>query len=814
MLGEFSSVVEGLEFSAPRVPVVSSVSGGVVSGEWCDPGYWVRQVRETVRFGAGVECLVSRGVVRCVEIGPDAVLTPMAADSAPEVVFTPACRKDRDEARTVVTAVATLHVHGTPVDWSALFTGTGARWVELPTYAFQRERYWPTLPETSGAALARELSVVDEWRYGVDWLRWSGTTPGVSDTTWLVVGSAEQLAHPLVAALEARGVRVERLTADRLDRVELGRDIEKIVAEFPERAALSGVLSLLGLAEEPQPGTAVLPSGLAGTLSLAQAMGDVALPAPLWCVTRGAVAVGETDALVSATQAQLWGLGRVVGLEQPQRWGGLIDLPETLDESACDRVCGVLSGTEDQVAVRSSGVYVRRVVDAPASTAEPVALRDTVLITGGTGALAAHVAKWAVDHGAARVVLASRRGTAAPGMAELCEELTSSGARADAVSCDVTDRAALAALVDRLEADGDPVRAVVHAAGAEQLTPLSEVTVEEFEHVLSAKVLGAANLDAVFDEDTLDAFVLFSSISGIWGSGLQAAYAAANAYLDALAQQRRRRGLTATAVAWGPWADGGMADGDAGEHLVRRGLPAMAPRLAITAMHQAISGDDPLVVVADVEWSRFAPAFSAARAWPLFEQLPAARALDGLGGTEPDGDHVAALRSRLAGMTADDQHEHLLELVRAEAAAVLEYAGAEEVQPDAVFRELGFDSLTAVELRGRLIAATGLSLPAGLVFDHPSPDALAQHLRQELAPDAASDASGLLAELDRLEAGLGDAAPDELTRAKVAVRLQAFLAKWTGEAGNGNDPGVMDTLGDASDDEILSFIDGELGRDT
>ncbi|OQO89683.1 hypothetical protein B1813_22555 [Saccharomonospora piscinae] len=777
MLGEFSSVVEGLEFSVPRVPVVSSVSGGVVSGEWCDPGYWVRQVRETVRFGAGVECLVSRGVVRCVEIGPDAVLTPMAAD---QVEVIPALRDGKDEIRSLLAALAELWVRGSRVDWAAYFDGVGARSVELPTYAFQRERYWPVVEAPDGdgtgaeqlsaddarfwaavergdvAALAEDvevsedeplkavlpklsswrrkrhqLSVVDGWRYAADWRRLAGVSGGSVGGSWLVVSSAGQQEHPLVTALRERGARVVPVTVDEgLDRTGLAGLLESSAAEHPD---LAGVVSLLALAEEPVAGAEVLPAGLAGTLLLAQAMDDVALSAPLWCVTCGAVSVNRADALTSVVQSQVWGLGRVVGLEQPQRWGGLLDLPGDPDERALDRACGVLGGAEDQVAVRSSGVYVRRVVEAPANTVEPIALRGTVLITGGTGALAARVARWAVAQGADRVVLVSRRGADAPGATELCAELEASGARAEVVSCDVTDRAALASLASGLEAEGERVRAVVHTAGVGQLTPLSEVTVEEFVHVLHAKVLGAANLDAVFGEHTLDAFVLFSSISSIWGSGLQGAYAAANAYLDALAQQRRQRGLVATAVAWGPWADGGMAAGHAGEHLLRQGLPAMAPELAVIAMHRAISGAAPVVAVADVDWSRFAPAFSSARAWPLFDELPeASAALEGTGEADQDGEQSSALHTRLAGMTAEDRHEHLLELVRTEAAGVLGHSSITAVEPGQAFRELGFDSLTAVELRGKLTAATGLALPATLVFDYPTPAVVAEHLRSLL----------------------------------------------------------------------------------
>ncbi|WP_345598344.1 SDR family NAD(P)-dependent oxidoreductase, partial [Streptomyces marokkonensis] len=196
------------------------------------------------------------------------------------------------------------------------------------------------------------------------------------------------------------------------------------------------------------------------------------------CVTRGAVSVGRSDGAVDAVQAQVWGLGRVAALEHPGRWGGLIDLPETLDERAVSRVCAALAGTgtvtgtgsagEDQLAVRASGVYGRRLERAPGggrAGSGGWSPRGTVLVTGGTGALGAHVARWAAGHGAERLVLTSRRGLGAPGAVELVAELEALGAAVEVAACDVSDREALAGLVEGLRQAGTPVRSVVHTAG-------------------------------------------------------------------------------------------------------------------------------------------------------------------------------------------------------------------------------------------------------------------------------------------------------------------------------------------------------------
>ncbi|WP_244167194.1 type I polyketide synthase, partial [Streptomyces mutomycini] len=333
--------------------------------------------------------------------------------------------------------------------------------------------------------------------------------------------------------------------------------------------------------------------------------------------------------------------------------------------------------------------------------------------------------------GAGRVVLVSRGGSAP---VELVGELEGLGVEVVVAACDVSDRVALAGLVEELEAAGGPVRSVFHAAGIGQMTGLVGMSADEFAEVLRAKVTGADNLDAVFGDRPLDAFVLFSSISAVWGSGGHAAYAAANAHLDALAERRRARGLTATSIAWGPWGQGGMIE-DIGEaELRRRGLSTMAPATAITALHRALSEGDVHVAVADVDWARFAPAFTAARPSPLLDGLPEVRQI--LEHAEAPVED-SAFKQHLAGLSTPERDAELLELVRREAAAVLGHRGAEEVPADRAFQQLGFDSLTAVELRNRLTAATGLSLPSTLIFDYPTPAVLAGHVRTEVFGEAA-----------------------------------------------------------------------------
>ncbi|HEU5472564.1 MAG TPA: SDR family NAD(P)-dependent oxidoreductase, partial [Actinophytocola sp.] len=738
MLAEFAAICETLTYHPPRIPVVTN--GNVV-----DPEYWVRHVRDAVRFADGLATLDANGVTRFVEVGPDGVLSALVGAG----VAIPGMRAGRDEVSTLLTAVATAWVNGVTVDWTAV--QPGGRPVDLPTYAFQRDRYWLAADPPGGpadpaearfwaavdqqdlAAVADTLnlhadnglstvlpalsawrrdrttqSTVDGWRYRIAWTP-VPTGTGTPAGTWLAIGT--DAAVP--AALRGAGVELTELP------VIAGEDRAGLADRLRAAGPVSGVLSL------PD-------RDVADTLTLVQAMADAELDVPLWALTRGAVSVGRSDPLTDVPAAQVWGLGRVAALELPHRFGGLIDLPGTLDDRAAARLAALLADRgEDQVAVRSGGVFARRLVRAsgvdvlPGNEWRPT---GPVLITGGTGALGGHIARWLAARGATELILVSRSGPTAPGAAELVAELADLGADATVVAADIADRDEVSALLQ-----AHPVTAVVHAAGTTGQIGLTELTPVALRDTLRAKVDGAQHLHELLADTPLDAFVLFSSIAGIWGSGGQAAYAAANAHLDALAQHRTNQGQPATAIAWGPWADAGMlVDFDAEQYLRRRGLAPMSPALAVTALGSAVAGGQACLTIADIDWERFAPAFTSTRPSPLLTGLPEAA---GAARPEPADSELA---HRLSGLSPAERRQAVSELVRAEAAAVLGHTDPGAVTADRPFKDIGFDSLTAVELRNRLGTATGLALPASLVFDYPTAAAVAGHLADALAGETAA----------------------------------------------------------------------------
>ncbi|CDR16960.1 type I polyketide synthase [Streptomyces iranensis] len=659
---------------------------------------------------------------------------------------------------------------------------------------------------------------VDDEHYRVEWRTLpSGTHPPIGGT-WLAVVAEGQPADSWAAetvrrlAAHAPSLVTWAVPCGHLDRAALAQRLRELATNGTNPV---GVLSLLAENETPCDDSAALPQGLAGTVVLTQALLDAELDVPLWAVTRGAVAAGPQDRIGSPTQALVWGFGRVAGLEHPRLWGGLIDLPETVDDHAIAELAGVLAGSgENEVAVRSQAVLARRLVRATMPEQEPTHWRPsgTVLVTGGTGGLGAEMARWLADRGAEHLVLASRSGADAAGAQRLVEELAAKGVSVSVMACDVTDRAAVVELLASVPAER-PLTALVHAAASLDGGPIADMTPAEFGDILAAKVLGAAHLDELVDHDSIQTVLLFGSISATWGVGNQSAYAAANAYLDALARERHDRGGHTVSVAWGPWEAGMLThDKEMANSLRRGGLPLLPVDSGLATLDRIVAEDEPCPVVARVEWARFHPRFTSLRPSPLLADLPDVRALS-TAESPISATRGAALIEKLTALPEEDREPAVLDLICSHVAAVLGYDSAEQVDRKRAFKDVGFDSLIAVQLRNRLNAATGLRLPVTLVFDYPNPTSLASFLRSEVATSVPSPTDAALAEFDRLEASLSSIPSEDTEVRDVLVsRARELLSRLSGPAPAANAEGDVATLTAASDDELFSFINTQLGR--
>ncbi len=817
-LGE---ALDGLTPSAGDVPFYSTVTGGFLDGTELDAGYWYRNLREQVGFAPAVRELAGQGYRSFVETSPHPVLTAATEDTLAGTdgggggVVGGSLRRGDGGTTRFLTSLAEVWVRGVEVDWSPFFAG--ARRVPLPTYAFDRRPYWPepvaetengvgaefwsAVDQADPAGLAKLLGAEDDlpalgalmprlsiwwrgrrtahatrdWRYRVSWIP-ADLAPSGEEPHWLVVvpeGTPGWSAEVL-DLLRARG---------EVSAVEAGPATGRAELAAALGAPATAVVSLL--AAEPGVSASGVASAWTSTVRLAQALGDADTGAPLWCVTADAE---------NSLQSGVWGLGRVLGLESPDTWGGLVDLPAAVDEAAADALATIIrtKSDEDQFAIRDTGVLVRRLMrdDAPVTAADPIGPGEgAVLVTGGSGGIGGRLAGWLAERGEKQIVVVSRSGGGPDVPGVIAER------------CDVADPGAVARLRDELLGRGVRVRSVFHAAGVVESVPAGASDLSEWDRVCAPKVAGARNLEEVFG-DELEEFVVFSSNAAVWGSAGQTAYAAANAYLDGFVRERRARGRHGLSIAWGAWGEVGMAAGDTtAEELSRRGVEAMEPDLALSVLGEALDADETFLAVADVDWPRFAATYGAMRRRPLIEDIPEVRAALA---EQPGSD--AGFTAALAELPAEERMAHLLELVVERAKAVLGFGPDDELDPERAFRDLGFDSLTAVDLRNILAKTTGLTLPTTLVFDHPTASALAAHLYDRLVPEAGGRT--LEADLDRLElavAGLGGGERDML-----ADRLRGLLRSLDGEA-RAEGGSLAKELGETSDDDLFAFIDDRLG---
>ncbi|MFE4801369.1 type I polyketide synthase [Streptomyces sp. NPDC056708] len=838
-------LAEALAPISPRrsdIPFYSTVHNRWMDTRELTADYWYRNLRGTVRMEEAIRALLAQDFGFFVEVSSHPVLVPAVQATAEDagggaVTVLGTLRRDDGGTRRLLTSLAGAWVRGLAVDWSTVSARPG---VDLPTYAFQRRRFWlqASADRSAGAATTvdpveasfwkavdsedldglaaaltaggqedagglgavadalpvladwrrryRERSAGDAWRYRVAWNRLAVSGRDELPGRWLVVmptayDGPGDTADGVLDGLRARGSVCIRMDVNTPD-TDTGELAARIREEAGRPGGISGVLSLLAFDERPVAGAPAHTAGLAATVALVAALEASGVDAPLWALTCGAVATGPGSPAPSPAQAMVWGLGRVVALEQPHRWGGLVDLPDTLDERALRRLTGALSGTdgEDQLAVRPTGVFARRLVPAPTDGAPATRRwnpRGTVLVTGGTGGVGAEVARRLASDGAAHLVLTGRRGPQAPGAEQLADEIRALGAEVTLSACDVADRDAVRHLLASLPG---PLTAVVHAAGVGQNSLLADTAPDEFAGILAGKAAGAAHLDELLGDACLDAFVLMSSNAGVWGGGGQSAYAAANAFLDALAERRRAQGRTATSVAWGAWGGGiglGARDG-ASERLRRAGVLEMEPGAAVSALMRAVEHDDTCVCVTHMDWQRFGAAFTMARPSPLIADVPGVR---GTGTDEEENRDTSGLAGRLVGLAGPERDRLVLDLVRAQSAAVLGHAAADAVDAARAFRDQGFDSMTALDLRNRLAAEAGLALPSTLVFDHPTPTALAAHLL-----------GLLLGEETVMAAPVPGAAPDDdpVVIVSMSARLPGGVASpedlWNLVAGGGD----------------------------
>jgi acyl transferase domain-containing protein/acyl carrier protein len=1080
MLDQFRAVAEQLELKPPRIPIVSNLTGELAGAELCSPEYWVRHIRETVRFRDGVRSLQAAGATHFLELGPDAVLSALASHSVTEeAIFATALRKGRPETDTILGALSALHVHGIDIDWSAQYTTVNPRRVGLPTYPFQRERYWLDPAHDAGNIAAAGLVAAEHPLLGAtvqvageDRCVFTGrlsleTHPWLADhmvlDTVILPGTAflelalhagasihaktvdELTLHAPLILEEHSGVIIQVsvgepddqgrreitifsrpdihdgeehewtrhatgqlspkhdsneaeveyewppanaepiMVDDLYDRLaDVGftygpifqglqtawRHDEQLFAEITlpddqttnaqhcgiHPALLDAALHTLGLVEPDALGLPFawrgvrLYSGGACSLRARLVVGDGAVSVAMWteagtpvasvdslalrpfskeqlatagggrgdaddlfgvewvevavaspsgsarslallgepeALQIGADGLRDLDGLVAAfgedglgprlvvaevadgdrggglsgvahgrvertlellqawladerladsrlvlltsgavvacdgespdlAAAAVWGLVRSAQSEHPGRFT-ILDSDGTT--ASADALLGALASDEPQLVLREGRVHAPRLTRTRARREKEIGAGDeagehevdvavfdpdgTVLITGGTGGLGGLLSHHLAQQGARHLLLLSRRGPGADGADQLIEELAELGCQTSVIACDATDREALAEVIAAIP----PERAltgVVHAAGVLDDGMLESLNPERIERVMRPKVDAAINLHELTKHLPLSMFVLFSSMAGILGSPGQGNYAAANAFLDALAQHRHTNNLPGLAIAWGLWA---QTTGMSGEltnldlaRLRGAGMLALSAERGLALFDTALASGEPLLVAAPLDRRTLRTHAQAGMLPPLLSSL-----VPRTPNRSPD--RTGSLARRLASVPEEDRDALVLEIVLNHVAAVLGHSTPNAIPTNRAFKDLGFDSLSAVELRNRLAQTTGLRLPSTLIFDHPTPTALATHLHHQTQQTTHNVVDR---ELDRLDAALSSASDEQ--KQLVMARLTSLITKLAPTESPANGATTVELIESASADEIFDLIDHELGQ--
>ena len=811
MLDAFRQQAAAIALNAPKLLMVSSVTGQLVTDEVTQPDYWQRQVRQPVNFVAAMQTLTDLGYDLFLEVGPHPVLLGMGRQCWPAEgekaagTWLPSLRRGQNDWEQLLNSLGALWCKGFAVDWSAVDAAGRSR-VSLPTYPFQRRRYWvetgSVMPfvssSTPAAAHPPEEKVED--LYATQWQPLSALShPDLCDLDpsvaghWLILADRQGVGKSLADRLGEQGATCDLIYAQaggQVDAITL-KDLSSRLQTLLSAGTYQGIMHLwsLDLSDQGFDLETAQSLGLGSVLSLVQTQQSMDIATPLWLVTQGAQALPADTTPVSLAQSPLWGLGRVLPLEHPALWGGLIDLdPADTAAAQTDRLLRLIGAalSEDYMAVRDEQGYAARLAPQtldqdPDETFVPTA-EGRYLITGGFGGLGLSVANWLVDQGATYLTLLGR--TALPARSQwstldpddrlyprvqAVQALEAKGAQVEILQADVCSEANMAAAFSQLGQSAQPLKGIFHAAGVVAEQPLAEMTLAQLQGTLRPKLLGTWHLHQFSQQlsEPLDQFVCFSSIASVWGSFGQGHYAAGNAFLDAIAHHRHSLGLSGLSINWGPWADGGMVD-DAIQALLKRvGLTAWQPQPALDRLGQLMAGSMVQMTAAQVDWSKFKPIYEVKGARSLLAALAQTA-------SEPVETGPSPFLQTLAATPHVQKPSVLMDYLKTEVAAVLGLPPAEPISPQQGFTELGLDSLMAVDLKTRLEAGLGQTLSSTLAFNYPDLASLANFLAEDVLNLTASPTA--LAEPTETSESASDPELEALSEDELADLLDQELA--------------------------------------
>lgn len=782
ILAPLVDYAQGIDGQPPRIPLVSTVTGTWLAADQpMDGAYWAAHARQQVNFQGAIATLYDAGYTVFLEIGPHPVLSSLGQRciADPALRWLPSLRQGTPDWQTLLESLGRVYETGVAVDWQAFDQPYPRKPLSLPTYPFQRQRYWVDLPSPAPLTPVSPAPSPGP-RYQMTWAALPVAAQAIAapGKTWLIFADRGGWGDALAAQIHDQGGRALRVVAGEHfqtlapDCYQVNPTQQGDFSTLLETLATPGhpwpqgwvyLWSLDLQPTQPTSGQAIPP--IPGSASrdwgaiLALLKTWVVLqgqPTPrLWLITASAQAAPHT-AQVDPFQATLWGLGRTLRWEHPEFWGGLIDVERDGAAVAHPPTAFIQtllahlenSGGEDEVAFRQGQRYGARLtaVDpaTPMAPAVPISPQGTYLITGGTGALGQAIARWLVDRGARSLVLVGRQGRTAalePTLADLQHpDLT---LWVEAV--DVADARQVQDLLGRLRSHLPPLKGVIHAAGTLADGLLVNQTEAQFAQVMAPKLQGAWNVHWATQADALDWFVLFSSVASLLGSPGQGNYAAANAGLDALAYYRRHQGLPAQSLSWGPWAGAGMAAGDRPSPPAigtLRGFHKMALAQGLKLLEQALQMPQVHLGLAEMDWPtvlRYLPQGVP----PIFQAVVAREPQTDAGAASP-GVPWETASAAPSPMEIPGRRDlaHLLALplgarateveayLQRQVGQVLGFSG--DLPRDRSLLELGIDSLMLMDLLTGCRRDLHLTLYPREVFAHPTLTALARYIAQEL----------------------------------------------------------------------------------
>ena len=745
--------------------------------------YWCRHVREAVRFAPSMNCLVRENVDVFLEVGPKPILLGMGRQciEAEESLWLPSLRPPQDDWQQLLNSLAQLYRSGINIDWHGFDQDYIRVRENLPTYPFQRQRYWLETPEwyrrgkfdhSKGAIASKQKSKsiesqtrsqisgesLEKCLYEVRWqpfARIEQKSTGVNTHKhWLVFADNQGVGEQLVAKLQSNGSPTTVVIQGK----EYQRQDERHFSLNPERPEefqqllqalpyIDRIIHLWSL-DAPQTQTAAdlevaAKISLCSTLHLVQSLIQEYAELPrLWLVTRGAQPVGKKIKTINVPgigQSPLWGMGKAITLEYPELQCSLVDLdPNTEEENAENLLTEItLDGIEEQVAFRNGTRYLPQLVEHQYKSkvdnvswveeGKPIALtldeNSTYLITGGLGGLGLEVAGAIAERGGKHLVLVGRS-EAKPEVKDRIKELETAGVKVMIASADVSDANQLGLVLNQIEQTLPPLRGIIHAAGVVDFCGLWQQDWRRFEQVLAAKVQGTWNLHNLTKDRHLDFFVCFSSLASLLGSHGLASYGAANGFMDAIAHHRRSLGLPGLSINWGAWAEVGMSARLSNDHQQRLsdwGLSEIAPERGLAIMEQLLQEDVSQIGVLSIDWSKWLGQFDRV---PQFYQHVAT--------STDNSQKVINFAQELKVTPVSERRSHLVSHIRSLVAKTTGLKDVEQIQSDTRFVDLGLDSLMAMELRHHLQSSLGCSVPSTFLFNYSTLAELVAYLAQDV----------------------------------------------------------------------------------